>query len=323
MFIPPYSRAALRRIVAASVSLCLLGSTDAFAAGSCRVELFGEHAETWRESTRELEASLAARKDPTDCARIYVHVDGDRGVVVFWTKDGRSASREVENPTELAATVTALDTASSVIDDGDEDPPPSPRVPSSPPRLPSEHERPSAPIDVRIEQSTSRPSVVGGALAGGRIGAGGLATPILDLYAALNLDDWQIGVLGRGEPYYVNVVERDAQPGSAGLGAGVMAARRMPLGANVLLLAGVSAVVAAVHEDRSRKNESGSNTTHADGRLGAYLGLVLPRRSTTRLRTNLTFEMMPPRAVERSAEGLALSPWWGVALLVGVELGGP
>ena len=320
MFIPPYSRTTLRRTIAAWVSLCL-GSTDAFAAGSCRVELFGEHAEAWAEATRLLEASLATRKDPTDCARIYVHIDGDRGVVVFWTKDGRSASRELENPTELAATVSALDTASSVIDDRSEAVPPPPDS-SSMQRLPSERERPSAPIDVRTGESMSRPSVVGGALAGGRVGAGGLATPILDLYAALNLDDWQIGVLGRGEPYYVNVAERDAQPRSAGLGAGVMAARRVPLGANVLLLAGASAVIAAVHEDRSRKG-AGSNTTHADGRLGAYLGLVLPRRATTRLRTNLTFEMMPPRAVERSAEGLALSPWWGVALLVGVELGGP
>ncbi len=316
MVIPPYSPT-----VAALVSLCLLGSTEAFAAGSCRVELFGENADAWGEATRELEASLTARKDPTDCARIYVHVDGERGVVVFWTKDGRSASRELANPTELAATVTALDTASSVIDDGSEAMPP-PRDASSTQRLPSERDQPPAPIDVRIGESTSRPSVVGGALAGGRVGAGGLATPIVDLYAALNLDDWQIGVLGRGEPYYVNVVERDAQPRSAGLGAGVMAARRVPLGADVLLLAGASAVVAAVHEDRSRKG-TGSNTTHADGRLGAYLGLVLPRRATTRLRTNLTFEMMPPRAVERSAEGLALSPWWGVALLVGVELGGP
>lgn len=303
------------------MSLCLLGSTDALAAADCRVALFGEHAEAWSEATRELEANLAARNDPTDCARIYVHVDGGRGVIVFWTKDGRSASREVESPMELGATVTALDTASSVIDGRSEAASP-PRDPSSTPRLPSERGRPSAPIDVRIEESTSRPSVVGGALAGGRIGAGGLATPILDFYAALNLDDWQIGVFGRGEPYYVNVAERDAQPRSAGLGAGVMAARRVPLGSNVLLLAGASAVVAAVHEDRSRK-EVGSNTTHADGRLGAYLGLVLPRRATTRLRTNLTFEMMPPRAVERSAEGLALSPWWGVALLVGVELGGP
>lgn len=321
MFTSPCSPAAVCRSVAASVCLSLIGNTDALAAGSCHVETFGQHEEAWSVAARELEASLARRRDQTDCARIYVHVDGDRGVVVFWTKDGRSAAREIDDPTELAATVTALDTTSSLLHDETETSAP-PRTPSPPSPLSPERERPSAPIEVRTAETTSRPSVVGGALAGGRVGAGGLATPVLDLFAALNLDDWQIGVLGRGEPHYVNVVERDAQPRSAGLGAGVMAARRVPLGANVLLLAGASAVVAAVHEDRSRK-DGGANATHADGRLGAFLGLVLPRRAATRFRTNLTFEVMPPRAVERSAEGLALSPWWGLALLAGVELGGP
>jgi hypothetical protein len=80
-------------------------------------------------------------------------------------------------------------------------------------------------------------------------------------------------------------------------------------------------LVGFIHEDRSSKNEPG--TAHADGRFGGYVGLVYPRHAPMRFRANLTADFLPPALIERSAEGVALTPWWAAALALGVEFGGP
>lgn len=280
---------------------------------------------------RALEAKLADRRTGSDCSRIGLRVEGQRGHVVFSTMDGRSAERKIGSPSELEPTVRALDTIGPAFEkrttpapeaslkEQSESAPPAPTTLEARESTDAEGARASS---AALAQELARTSIRYGALAGGRVGGGGLATPVIDAYASVGAAKWEVGVLGRWEPHYANLADKDAQPRSGALGAGVMVGRRESAGRHVLIVAGGSLLVAAIHEEGSASKERAS-ATYAEGRIGAYLGVIVPRRSTMRFRANLMAEAVPSKVVKYNSDGAPLSQRWGVALMMGVELGGP
>ncbi|HEU4535582.1 MAG TPA: hypothetical protein VFS00_15750, partial [Polyangiaceae bacterium] len=147
-------------------------------------------------------------------------------------------------------------------------------------------------------------------------GTGGYTSPAFAGYAAVTLDQWDIGVAGHYESGYRSFVDERA-PTSSAFAVGVMVGRRLPLGSNALLLVG-GLLQIAVHEEDVRPDAADSA-----GRFGGYVGLALPRRSPTRFRANLTADASKPTAIEGDQNGGKLSPWGGVALTMGAEFGGP
>lgn len=321
------------------IATCAFGPATARAGQACPVEVSGDHGGAWERAARSASAKLAAANAAGDCARILVRVEGGRAHVLFSTTDGRTGEREVGRPTELEATVAALATVDPAItaqadavppegpggakdsETGGADSPVALRPPErrvvqgGDPERPLEaaERRPSAPVP---PSNSSRPIVIFGALAGGRLGTAWHASPAVEGYAAISLDRWDIGVTGRHETGYRSLVDEHAPPSSA-FAAGVLVGRRLPLGSNALFLVG-GLMQIAVHEEQVRRYAADSA-----GRFGGYLGLALPRRSPTRFRANLTADASKPTAIEGGPGGTKLSPWWGVALTMGVEVGGP
>ena len=62
-----------------------------------------------------------------------------------------------------------------------------------------------------------------------------------------------------------------------------------------------------------------------EGRVGGYVGIVLPRRSHTRLRANLGAEVSLTHlgSSEEDAIGTKLVPWYAFMLSLAVEYGDP
>lgn len=167
-----------------------------------------------------------------------------------------------------------------------------------------------------LPAETSRPEVILGGLAGGRVGTGANVSPAFEVYAAVTLDRWDIGVTGRYESGYRSLVDERA-PRSSAFAVGALVGRRLPLGPEAFWLVG-GLLQIAVHEEEGRPDAADSA-----GRFGGYVGLALPRRASTRFRANLTADASKPTAIEGGPGGGKLAPWWGVALTAGAEFGGP
>ena len=80
--------------------------------------------------------------------------------------------------------------------------------------------------------------------------------------------------------------------------------------------------MAALDEEVVEHNPTQSR---AEGRLGAYVGAVVPRRGEAHFRAELAGEIVPNHIGQtpESATGQPLMPWWATTLTVGVELGRP
>ena len=77
---------------------------------ACTVRLANEDdGRGWKAAVVEAESRVRALPaEAHDCKSVEVHVAIDGAVVVFTTRDGRQAVRQVATPAELAATVEAL-----------------------------------------------------------------------------------------------------------------------------------------------------------------------------------------------------------------------
>jgi hypothetical protein len=156
-----------------------------------------------------------------------------------------------------------------------------------------------------------------GAHVGFRAGAENLISPLIGGTAALRLDRWELGLLGRFEAHYVNASGgNDGSPETSGAVLGVTFGRREPLG-NFALRFGGTTLLAALHED------NGAKRGRAEVRLGAYTSAIWPRRSATRLRLDLGYELVPYNIgqSERNALGVSSLPWWAMTLTIGAEFG--
>jgi hypothetical protein len=301
----------------------LCAARPALADGACGIAVDGAPIDRWVEAAAALDDASAGE----DCARVAVHVDGARATLVFVTREGRRAERSLEDQDELRPTVEALRitvpaaeaAAPAAAPAADNAPAKAPTTPAGPRATASPATdagaRPGAPRG-GLDDFTVRYGVEIGA----RAGVGALISPVLEGFGSLAFDRWELGVLGRWEGRYKHLGERKSAELSAVV-VGLTPGRREPLGETVEMLFGGSAMLAAIHDERDPQGA----TTAAQVRVGGYLGMVLPRKSSTRARAVLATEIAPQDIGSGSDAG-SLGPgvpWWALSLSLGVEMGGP
>jgi hypothetical protein len=305
------------------------------AAGTCALEVTGPDTPAWREAVGSLDLRAA---DDSDCATIRLALGDETSRLTFVTNDGRTAERNLREPSELAPTLEALLVTGtpSPSPQPEPEPEPEPEPAAAPPRrsrspLPSpdlDDSTPSLPVAPAIDALTAAFTLQLGV----RGGASGLVSPVI--YGAVTMDRsrWEIGVWGALEPEYGAFGASESAPsevdapmaqgelrpvsvpprGNASAGAvGVMVGRRFPFTHLDVVLGGRVGVAALRHDDGSDDG--------AELRTGASLELVFPRRSTLRFRTGLGAEVVPNDLSRSSA---AAVPWWALSGRLGIEVGG-
>jgi hypothetical protein len=272
------------------------------------VELRGAPSEPWLRAGRAIEARAT---DPSDCARIEIELERstDAARLIFVTRDGRRAERRLAHPDELMPTVVALGVRGAsetpVLEDG--------------PMAPARAADAVPPLDSPPSEPAAAPGearALFALLGGTRAGAGRLVSPVLGGAAAIALERWELGINLALELQYFNLHLSETDASSAA-SVGVTVGRREPI-ADVELLFGARSMVAALN-DESRKGSG--ERGRAELRLGAYLGGVWPRQSSSRFRADLALDVVPHETL--GAIGTPVTPWLAVSALMGVELGGP
>jgi len=285
------------------------------AAAECSTTLVGAPVEGWTVAVRELERSGSV---PADCAVVAIEASGERARLVFQTRDGRRAERELDHPDELVPALRALgvgatgDDASAL---------PAPDVPSAPALATPAAAPPAAVGGDAAASSSPEPTpgrearAVFALLGGMRGGVGNLWSPTLGGSAAIELDRWELGVNLALELQYFDL--GGGEPPSAAASVGVTVGRREPV-ADVDVLFGARTMIAAFNDES--EVDTGERG-RAEVRLGTYLGGAWPRTGSLRWRADFAVDVVPHRAL--GSAGTRIAPWLGASLLVGAEFNGP
>lgn len=215
---------------------------------------------------------------------------GDAGAtIVFTTHDDRQARRAVGTPGELGPAVVALlvSAAPSVQ--------PAPARPdSAPPASPTPGEVLPPPA---AEASSSAHLDIAGSVGARVAGPGSFVSPDVGILASLTLSHWEIGVLAQWDPAQ-SPLQASAPAGFAmsTFDVGVLMGRRQPVG-GIELLGGVMAAVSVTSEQGADTGGSGATggPSSAEPRVGAYAGVVFPRRSRLRVRSMLGADLAASR----------------------------
>jgi hypothetical protein len=283
--------------------------------GACVVELAGSDDGAWREAVAELERSLPREAEPADCARLRVELAEGGAELHFATRDGRSTRRALAGPAELAPTVQALRVSyglpaavaprAELVDEADEEPPPAPEV------------APAAPVSVAKKVDPRVPTRVAYSLLLGTRGSDTLHSPTVEGAVSLGVGLLDLGVLLRIEGHYSNADESARPPETSAAGLGINVGARLPAGPTALAVGG-HIMLAAFHE------EGNGDWVDTEGRVGAYLGVVAPRHTRTRLRLGVAGEVVTTVGDDKlNSEGTPVMPGWAVVLALGVEYGAP
>lgn len=299
----------------------------------------GNAPEAWREAARATQERLQSVAASSDCGAIGIEVAGDRAFVAFTTRDGRQAVRALRSPDEIGPLVDALLVTLPAQ-------PPEPATAEAPVAATS-----SAPVD-RVDHpptpTTDPPvRVVLRADGGGRVGSpGGFTSPSVSAGAGTIIRAWELAVFGQWDPtaYVLTPGETPRGFAMSRYAVGVAAGRRAALGP-VSFVFGLSTAIAVTNESSADTNEQSTGgqsvgnqatggltgngqSASAEGRrstaeplAGAYVGVVYPRRSPLRLRSELSAEAVASR-IGRSLSldpSLPSLPWWSASASIGVE----
>jgi hypothetical protein len=288
-------------------------------AAPCPVEVTGTGTEAWSRAAAEV--ADGPSEDGSDCAKILVELDQNRARVTFTTADGRTAKRELAEPEELAPTLRALRVTGPLAGAPESET----STDRSPPDLATAGPRPEADSGPaprspgKTKRVDSSPSFA--FLGGARGGESQLASPVLRASASVALERWELGVLGGFDLHYGHVPAASAPSDTWAWLAGVGVGRREPVG-SVALLGGGRLMLAALRQEADA--EGPREYSRAEIRVGAYGGLVLPRRAAWRFRADLGTELVPHDigAAEDDRSRSPITPWWAASLILGVETGG-
>jgi hypothetical protein len=319
--LPPTIASSVLACAAALASLATARSATADAACTLQAPTDGLDAR-WTEALRAARDRLAAAQRDTDCARVTLEVQGRGARLTYATSDGRRAVRELGGPDELSATLDALLVRDGAV--GNTPPPPAATAAPPAPAPPPAADR-DVPASVAPPESPREVRALFGAAAGMRAGAERLASPLLDGFAVLGTGPWELGIVGRWEQGYRELgAHVHGEPRASGFAAGVMLGRRQNASSAVGLLAGARLDLAVLDEETHLQHTE-QNSQHAEARTGAYVGAVVPRDASTRLRIDLAADVVPNRigTSAQDSTGLALLPWWAATLTLGVETDGP
>jgi hypothetical protein len=289
--------------------LAALGLVPVRPEPACAVELvpLGAGPE-WNAAVKALESILrASRPNDADCHMVVV--DARTGQVTVTTRDGRRATRVVPRPSDLEAVVGALVVTV-----------PHPPQPPPPP--------PPAPLEAAAAPPPAAPGFLALAvMAGGDAAPPGLSP---ELCASISLIDdrleaglsaaWVLGYrgtdgrnLGRG----LSAIKSGVSLGARWTGSGAETAAGGRLSVTVFRWDAVEQMAM----DQQGMMFAASAGSKADVRVGFFIASAWPARARFRLRAELGAEA----SVKRLAGSTALSvhvpslPWWGGALVLGVE----
>lgn len=275
----------------------------------------------WESAAREATASLASSLE-TDCAEIVVALTPRGALVRFTTTDGRTASRQVANPAELASTIVAL---MVTLDVGATKAPPDDAARASAP------DGALAPIIRAIPEWEPSPRT-GDALVGngdlsvavrGRIGLrtgvpGAVVAPTFGVGVAVVGGRWEASALAQWEP--VHAPAASTEVGRFRLSAtsfSLSAGRREPLGGPVSVVFGPSVAV-AIESLKAGPELGNVGRGRLAPRLGVFVAGDVEVGRTVRLRLGVAADLDPTRIGRTAGDLPALAPW-GVETSLGVE----
>jgi hypothetical protein len=258
----------------------------------CVVELVPADASpTWVSAEHDVETRV--RQDATDCARITIEVGEKGAVILFTTRDGRQARREVASPAQLGASIDALlittELAAPLHTDEPEAAPPPPPAP------------------VHLLASV---------LVGGRLSApSAFVSPAVVVRAGVAIDGWEIGLWGQAEPV-LQWLDGIAPAGYSvwRYAVGASFARRQAIGSTLVIVLGGDVAVTVVGP-----GADSDDPPQAQPALGAFFGLVLPQRSRIRLRAEIGGEVGLTGTPPSDDQGYPTLPWVSAGVSLGVE----
>ncbi len=286
----------------------------ALAEGTCAVEVQPPSApDEWQIAARNVGAeSGALASEDNDCDHIVVHVDDTGAWVELVTTSGAHAKRRVATPAELEPTVAAmlvrfpLDASKDASKDAK-----SAAGTSSPPNPPA-------------TSSGAKASLLLGFLVGLRVGfPHHFVSPMLGGYAGVALGHWELGIFGQWEMNYVS----SSVPLPSGvqlyaIGAGVSLGRRLLVSDSLAMIVEGHLGGAVVNEEGNEATMDGIGGAQAEARVGAGIGITVPRSSSVHLRPMLSFDVAPTRFSKRGQyldSQLPAPPQWGISLSVALE----
>jgi hypothetical protein len=307
------------------------------AALPCALSVTGPATPAWLDAVDSLDLRAA---ENSDCAAIRLTLGKDASHLVFETNDGRSAERDLHDPSELAPTLSALLVTGVPASPEPEPEPEEPDSEPDPPPLTRPVPQRATDVDDDREHSpsSSGADMLTAAFSlqlGARGGAGGLVSPVVYGQVVMDRSRWEIGVWGALEPQYESpgrigtgdtravdpmpmpvpngqraIEPLPPEPASAAA-VGVMVGRQVAFTHLDVVFGGRVGVAALHHFDGSPDG--------AELRVGTGVDFVFPRTSTLHFRTGLGAELVPG-GLDRSGPGSV--PWWAFAARLGFEVGG-
>lgn len=271
----------------------------------------------WWAAARSAQERVRHFSPDAGCKAIGIEAIGDQAMIAFSTRDGRQTLRPISSPEEIGPLIDAL----VVTVPAEAAVPPIP-VPSEDTSGDVETPADGRPGD---RQDTAR--MVFHAAAGGRMSSpGGFASPSVDMTAAMLVGAWEVAASGRWDPSYSLLHPAPQAFTMSRCAVSAVAGRRVVAGGAAIafgLSTGVSVTSEAGSEGRNQPagDARAAGNSAAEPLLGTYLGLVYPRASQLRLRSELSGEVSALRVGRTLTLDAPLPPlpWWSALASVGLE----
>jgi hypothetical protein len=279
----------------------------------CAVRVLPKSADAaWLVAARDLDRHLRAKADGAGCAAIDIVVDRGQAELVLVASDGRRVVREIGDPSEVGPTVQALQVSLLPLL------PPPAGPPSEPTSMENQDEVRASPLP---EPRSFGPAGIVGGSVGARTG-GGLITPTITAFGALHGGHWEFGVFAQWELAYQRLRGVDEPEwSSTALGVGLLLGHREAISSSMTLVGGATILGAMTHEETHHVHPQ-QESTRAAGRLGAYIGLVWPKSSYIRMRSQLGGEISPiSGSATDTTANLPAFPFWAATFSIGIEAG--
>jgi hypothetical protein len=310
-------RFALAALAAAGgVSLC---RGEGRADPRCLVSVVpAEAEERWQDAARALEARLKNVAREIDCSAVTLEVAKERAFLVFTTRDGRQAVRQLQSPDELGPIVDALLVTLPPAPPA----PPAPAVATEPAPSSSVTGAPLERPPVPPLASSAGAHVVFQLLAGGRVGeSGGFVSPTFGLRGGVLAGAWEFTAFGQWDPVHAMVAGAPAGFSMSRYAVGVQAGRRAAVAASALAFGATTSIAVTNEVGQDGGGGSSGGPSAAEPLVGAYLALVYPRSSRLRVRPELAADVVATRVGHTYSIDPALPalPWWSASASIGIE----
>jgi hypothetical protein len=314
----------------------------AIAAISCPVRVIPADADAKWNTAAIHAADTLSRHAATDkdCSAIVVEVHDTWVQVTLTTADGRRASRPVKDPDEIEPVVRALVVTLPPVESGASRSRPGDSAVATSNRPAQVGSQGGAQVSATGQTALPwGPFAI--AAAASRLGfPGWCATPLAALSVGVALGHFESGVTGSREFKYYTL--SGSSPNGFELSAtsvDVFGGWRQPMRRGALVAgvrAGASFVVEKETIDASQLDctDCQGDVTAVpvtrnvtEGRLGAYLAVVLPLKTRFRFRPQLSFDVVParfgdhntaPQSIQQSMQMTRL-PSWGGTLTLALE----